>query len=72
MLRPLEQLKLDERSLVVLTIDAVEDSSEAWVDQEIEVEAAGAPQISLEEVRRALSGASGSLSDDVSRERDER
>jgi predicted DNA-binding antitoxin AbrB/MazE fold protein len=67
-LKPLGPLELREHEVVSLVLSTANDaSSNSWVDDESQ-EAA----VSWEQVRAALSELPGSLSEEFSRERDER
>ena len=73
-LRPVEQLSLPDHSRVTVTISygmLYEGDASAYFSAE-EWEAALRDEISLAEVRQALSSIEGSLSDAVIAERDER
>ena len=70
--RPLEPLTLPERQQVEVTIP--ETAADEVLDTEYieRVKKMELPEVSLEEVRRALSGIPGKLSDDFIDEREER
>lgn len=73
-LRPLEPLELSERQRVAISVvESPTPGIDSWLDHEFltELEAVE-PVPSLEEVRAALAGLSGNLSDDIRRERDSR
>ena len=73
-LRPLESLTLPDRQHVFLTIstDAATDGDVGGYCEPEEWEAAKHDDISLQEVRRALSSIPGSLADAVIASREER
>ncbi|MBI3208921.1 MAG: antitoxin family protein [Candidatus Solibacter usitatus] len=74
-LRPLEPLGLEEHQHVRLIVEEVtNDPADAWIDHEYHAAIAASiePEPTLEEVRHALSGIEGSLSDAIRLERDER
>lgn len=74
-LRLLEPLSLEEHQHVRLIVEEVtNDPADAWIDHEYHaaVAASDEPEPSLEEVRHALSGIGGSLSDAIRAERDAR
>ena len=73
-LRPLEALRLPDNLHVMVTIDNIAGNGHdltGYFTPE-EWEAAAHDQISLEEVRQALSSISGSLSDTVAASREDR
>ena len=69
-LRPLEPLELDEHQHVVIMVS---DSSEDWLDNAYMQSCASEADdnVSLEDVRKALSKIPGSLTEDFIQERDE-
>ena len=74
-LRPIEPLTLSEHQRVSVTIcDELSDPAAPWIDHEYmaAIDAMDEPEPTLEEVRRLLSGISGSLSDAIREEREAR
>ena len=74
-LRPLEPLGLEEHQHVRLIVEEVtNDPADAWIDHDYHaaIAASDEPEPTLEEVRHALSGVAGSLSDAIRAERDAR
>ena len=73
-LRPTEPLALNEHQRVSITVcDATPDPAEPWLDHEyMAAIAMDEPEPTIEEVRRILSGVSGTLSDAIREERDAR
>ena len=74
-LRPLEPLALTEHQHVIVTIEDVpKEPAELWIDCDYHaaLDASVEREPTLEEVRGALSSISGSLSDAIRAERDDR
>ena len=72
-LRPLEKLSLRPKQRVLLRIDEAPDAADDIEDKAFRsyCMAEGDPNINLEEVRQALAGIPGSLTEACSAERDE-
>ena len=73
-LRPLEPLDLSERQRVAISVvESPTTDIDSWLDHEFLTELEAAETVpSLAEVRAALAGLNGNLSDDIRRERDSR
>jgi predicted DNA-binding antitoxin AbrB/MazE fold protein len=74
-LKPTEPLSLSEHQRVNVTVcDEADVPAEPWLDQEYmaAIDAMDEPEPTLEEVRAALSGIRGNLSDAIREERDAR
>lgn len=72
-LRPLETLSLPEHHRVLVTIDEL-SSENGVLDEEYleQLDATEIPEVSLAEVRSRLARITGSLTQDFSKEREER